>query len=47
MSPVSRENKNAVADNAEVYVDGTEHWMLLPALVRHTTVYSLAPLTEH
>lgn len=39
-------SKDAVADNAEVYVDGKEHWMLLPVLEQHT-VYSLAPLTEH
>lgn len=41
MSPGSRESKDAVADNAEVYVDGTEHWMLLPALEQHTTVIQL------
>lgn len=43
----SEASKGAVADNAEVYVDGTEHWMLLPALEWHTTAYSLVPLTEH
>lgn len=40
-------SKDTVAENAELYVDGTEHWMLLPALEQHTTVHSLPPLTEH
>lgn len=34
-------SKDAVADNAEVYVDGKEHWMLLLVLEQHITVYSL------
>lgn len=38
-------SKDAVADNAKVYVDGKEHWMLLPVLEQHTTVYSLVPLS--
>lgn len=40
-------NKDTASDNAEVYVDGKEHWMLLPVLEQHTTVYSLALLAEH
>lgn len=40
-------SKDAVADNAEVYADGKEHWMLLLVLEQHITVYSLALLTDH